>query len=895
MRGEELRLLAQEQAALRRVATLVARGAAPEEVFEAVVEEVGRLLPVDFADMGRYEPGGTLVFVGSWGNPVNDFPLGTRWVLGGRNLGTIVFETARPGRIDSYADASGGLGAGGRERGFRSAVGTPIIVEGRVWGVVIAGSMQQPLPADTELRLADFNELLATAVANAESHARLTRLAQEQAALRRVATLVARGSPPENLFAAIVNEVGHLLDVDIGGMGRYESDGTVNVVASWRGAMAQFPVGTRLRLGGSNLITRVFETGCSARMDRYAEASGPIGLAAIETGLQSAVATPIIVEDSLWGVLISGSSRKRPLPADTESRLAAFTELLATAIANAESRAGLARLAQEQAALRRVATLVARGAPREDVFAGVVGEAGRLLAVDFAGMARYEPDGAMTYVASWGRAGSLFPVGSRLALGGKNVSTLVFETGRGARIDHYVDASGAVGGIGRQTGFRSAVATPITVEDRVWGVMTAGSILEWPLAADTEDRLASFTELVATAIANTESRAGLARLAEEQAALRRVATLVARGSPPEAVAAAVAEEVVRLLPVDYAHMGRYEADGVLTILASCGTAVGQFPVGTRLALGTTTLAKLVFENGRPARIDTLAGVPGTLAAAAREHGIRSAVATPIIVEGRLWGVMGAGSILEQRRLADTEARLVEFTDLVATAIANGESRAALAASRARIVAASDQVRRRIERDLHDGAQQRLVSLGLELRAAQATVPSQLGELDGELSRVADGLRSVFEELREISRGIHPAILSERGLESALRVLARRSPLLVELDLHVERRPPEHLEAVGYYVVFEALTNAVKHAHASVVHVDLDADDTIMRLTIHDDGVGGADPGKGAGLVGLSDRIEALGGTVEVASPTGGGTTLLIEVPVAGRRSARIPAQLQPGD
>jgi GAF domain-containing protein len=887
--AENLRVLADEQAGLRRVATLVARGAAPEEVFAAVVEEVGRLLPVDFADMGRYEPGGTLVFVASWGSPAGQSPVGGGWSLEGKNLGTVVFETGRPARMDSYADASGPLGVGGRERGFRAAVGTPIIVEGSLWGVMIAGStLEQPMPADTESRLVSFTELVATAVANAESRAGLTRLAEEQAALRRVATLVARGSSPEEVSAAVVEEVGRLFPVDLATMGRYEPDGKVRYVAAWGMAVAPFPVGLRLRLGGQNLATTVFETGRPARMERYADASGPVGVAAREAGFRSSVGTPVLVEGHLWGAITAGSTEERPLPSDTEARLVGFTELVATAIANAESRAGLARLADEQAALRRVATLVAQGAPAEGVFAAVTQEVGQLLSIEYAHLARYESDRTVTFVAAAGRGDTLLPVGTRLKLEGRNVSTLVFETGRPARIDSYADATGPVAAAARERGVRASVGTPILVEGRLWGVIVVGSSGEPPLPAETEAQLTSFTELLATAVANAESRAGLGRLAEEQAALRRVATLVARGAAPEDVVAAVVEEVVRLLPVEYAHMGRYEPDGTLTVVASWGRAVRHIPAGTRLTFGETKLASLVFETGRPGRMNSSADASGRLAAAAREAGVRSSVATPVTVEGRLWGVMSVGSIVEQRRLADTEARLAEFTELVATAIANAESRAALAASRARIVAATDQARRRIERDLHDGTQQRLVSLGLELRAAQATVPSDLVELEDDLSHVAEGLVSVFDELREISRGIHPAILSERGLGPALRALGRRSPVPVEFDLHAERRLPEPLEVAAYYVASEALANAAKHAHATVVHVDLEAGETMVRLAIQDDGIGGADTGKGSGLVGLRDRIEALRGTLQVISPTGGGTTLRIEIPVESQYSGARP-------
>jgi GAF domain-containing protein len=310
LRTDELHVLAEEQAALRRVATLVARGAAPEEVFAAVTEEVGRLLAVDIAYMGRYEPDGAITTVASWGSAVDRFPVGPRRMLGGRNVSTLVFDTGRPARMDSYADASGTVGAGGRESGFHSSVGTPILVEGRLWGVMGAGSnLDQPMRSDTEARLARFTELLATAIANAESRARLAWLAEEQAALRRVATLVARGAAPEEVFAAVTGEIGQLLPVDLADMGRYESDGTVTYVGAWGKAIDYFPVGTRLLLGGKNLSTLVAETGRSARIDSYADASGPIGVASHDMGVRSAVATPIIVEGRLWGVMAAAPRR----------------------------------------------------------------------------------------------------------------------------------------------------------------------------------------------------------------------------------------------------------------------------------------------------------------------------------------------------------------------------------------------------------------------------------------------------------------------------------------------------------------------------------------------------------------------------------------------------------
>jgi signal transduction histidine kinase len=248
------------------------------------------------------------------------------------------------------------------------------------------------------------------------------------------------------------------------------------------------------------------------------------------------------------------------------------------------------------------------------------------------------------------------------------------------------------------------------------------------------------------------------------------------------------------------------------------------------------------------------------------------------VEGRLWGTAAANSKQPEPLPADTEARIANFTDLVATAIANANSRAELAASRARIVRSADEARRRIERDLHDGIQQRLVSIGLDLRATQAEVPAQPSDLQTQLAGVADGLTEALEELRELSRGIHPAILSQGGLGPALKALARRSAVAVDLDVDLQAQVSEPVQVAAYYVVSEALANAAKHARASVVQVHIRTTDGRLHLSVHDDGVGGADPRRGSGLVGLSDRVQALGGTITVHSPTGEGTRLRIDLP-----------------
>jgi signal transduction histidine kinase len=420
------------------------------------------------------------------------------------------------------------------------------------------------------------------------------------------------------------------------------------------------------------------------------------------------------------------------------------------------------------------------------------------------------------------------------------------------------------------------VGVPVSVEGRLWGVMVVAFTHEELLPADTEARLAGFTELIATAVANAQARGELREFAEEQAALRRVATLVARAVPPEEVFTAVSEEARRLLSSEATLMSRYDPDGAATIVgASTQTDAAVLPrVGTRLPLGGRDLHTLVFQTGRPARIDDYGDASKAAVDIARAAGVRSAVGAPISVAGRLWGLIGITSA--SKVPSGVEKRLAGFTELTATAIANAEAQAEVTASRARIVAAGDQARRRIERDLHDGAQQRLVSLALRLRAAQAAVPRELGaHLDHALAEAAGAL----DELGEIARGLHPAILAERGLAPALRTLARRSPFPVDLQTQLNERLPEPVEVSAYYVIAEALTNAAKHARASTVSVHLKVDGDVLLLAVRDDGAGGADLTGGTGLAGLKDRVEALGGRIFLDSPRGAGTTLRAELPL----------------
>jgi signal transduction histidine kinase len=421
----------------------------------------------------------------------------------------------------------------------------------------------------------------------------------------------------------------------------------------------------------------------------------------------------------------------------------------------------------------------------------------------------------------------------------------------------------------------ATVAVPIKVEGRLWGAMIISTLSE-PLPPDTDERLQSFTDLIATALANAEARGEVERLAEEQAALRRVATMVAQGLPASELFGAVAREVGALLGTDFAGIGRFEADAVIAVASSNET---MLPTGTRWEIDDASASAQVYRTGSSARVDRMdwSRVSGPLSAASARLGVVSTVASPIIVDGRTWGAVSVSSTHEALP-ADTEERLEKFTELVATAIANAESKSELAASRRRIVAASDESRRRIERDLHDGVQQRLVSLGLELQEMKHAMPRDHG-LEAQLGRIADGLGGALDDLVEIARGIHPAILSHGGLRPALAALARRSAVPVELETDMEGRLPEDVEVAAYYIVSEALTNVAKHGGASVVQLDVLADETSLRLSIRDDGVGGADLGRGSGLVGLKDRVEVLGGTITIESPPDGGTSLVVALPL----------------
>jgi GAF domain-containing protein len=868
---DALARLADDQAALRRVATLVAEGAPPEALFRAVADEVASVVGLPTVTLSHHHADGTFTVVAATNNP--GFHVGSRWPLDGPSLAATIHETSRTARIDDYSKLDGAVAAAMQDASMRAAAGSPIVVDGKVWGhISVAAKGREPLPAGTEQRLLDFTELISTAISNAESREALARLADEQAALRRVATLVARDAPPGDVFNAVAKEVGKLLDTDITVVGRYDGDGAATATGSWSSSPGEVPVGTRSTVGGRNVLTIVAETERPARIDGYDDTSGEAAEIARRHGWRSSIAAPIIVEGRLWGVMLVATKRPEPFPAGAEDRLAAFTDLVATALANAQAHDEVRRFGEEQAALGRVATLVAAGATPEQVFKSVVDETSSLLGLELVAFGRFDSDDTATIVA----ASTEYPVapGTTWSLKDPSVIATVARTKRAARIDDYGGLEGETARVARAQGFRSAIGAPLTVEGRHWGAIVAYSRDPEPIPERSEARLGQFTELVATAVANAEARQALERVAAEQATLRRIATLVAQGAQPEEVFAVVIEEVGDLFGTDLTAIGRFEDDPPAFLAVALGEGMKGVEVGTSWALADPLTAAHVFKSGRSACAnERLRERSAALADTLARAGAVSTVSSPIMVDGRLWGAVMVSSKAELP--VDTEERLEKFTGLVTTAIVNADSKSELAESRRRIVAAADQARRRIERDLHDGIQQRLIALTFRARAMTRRPLDELPDIAAELS---EGLKDASDELREISRGIYPTLLTEAGLGPALRALARRSEIPVDVDVKLEERLPAPVEAAAYYIASEALTNVAKHAHANVVQLIAAHDNGILTLEVRDDGAGGVDAGRGSGILGLTDRAEALGGTISITSPPRHGTRLSVRLP-----------------
>ncbi len=709
-------------------------------------------------------------------------------------------------------------------------------------------------------------------------------LVEEQAALRRVAVTVATESTAERVFDVVTEEVARLLGADAANLvcfGPRPGEGII--VGKWSEPGVQIPGdGTVVVIADGSALDQVARTGAPARL-----ATEDPGVPAelyerlVALGVTSLVAAPIVVSGGeIWGALVVSVTRDLQLTPNTEERLGQFAELVAVAIANAQAREELATLADEQAALSRVAVAVATEEQPERLFGTVSEEIGRLFGADAAATARYVDDeGAVEMLGLWQRDGdTAVPLVVRLPIQGGAIAR-VAQTGRSARIDLENEPPDirehmTAAGVG------SGVAAPIVVSGRLWGATSISIGDPGRFPRGVEERLEKFTSLVAVALANAQARDELATLAEEQAALSRVAVAVATEERPERLFNVVSEEIGRLFDADAGAIVRYVDDLDGAVIVGAWQRVGQIdvPLGVPLPFEGGAISR-VAQTGRTARID-LEAEPSDLRERMHAAKVNSGVAAPIVVSGRLWGATSISNGGDPGPFPPgIEERLEKFTSLVAVALANAEAREQLKASRARIVQAGDAERRRLERNLHDGAQQRLVTLALHLRIAESQLAEDPAAAADLIAEACDELALGLEELRELARGIHPAILTDHGLTPAVEALAARAPLPVDVNGLPSERLAEPIEAAAFYVVSESLANVAKYASASQARVDLARDDGVLVVEVSDDGIGGADAENGSGLRGLSDRVEALGGRFRVSSERGRGTTVRAELPV----------------
>jgi signal transduction histidine kinase len=551
----------------------------------------------------------------------------------------------------------------------------------------------------------------------------------------------------------------------------------------------------------------------------------------------------------------------------------------------------LERLVREREALTRVATLVARQPPQEEVFAGVTRETATLLDARMSLLLRVESPTQAVILAGWSRDETPVPVGSRGVLDGRGLVGQIMRTGRPVRIEDFDEVGETVAAQMRQIGVRAGVAGPVALGGRIWGALSAAWPEGAPIPASAEERVAAFAELVSYAIDNAETREDLRRLADEQAALRRIATLVAQGAEARAVFDAVCEETGRLFAATSVNLAHYTTDGLNETMSGWSLRGVHVPTGTLLPLEGETINAVVRETAAPGRFDSYETSSGHLAARLRALGIRSEVGAPVVVEGQVWGALIAGTDEPEPLPPGTEFRLAKFAELIATAVSNATVRSELIASRARIVQAAFEQRRRVVRDLHDGAQQRLVHavMTLQLAHGHSEAPPELARLVHE---ALEHTSAAIVELRELAHGIHPALLTTRGLTAAVEALADRAPVPVRVDIP-EQRYPASVESAAYFVAAEALTNVAKYAQATRAHVAGRRHGDSLIIEVEDDGVGGATLSTGGGLAGLQDRIAAFQGKLLIDSTPGHGTRIRAEI-LLPTDPNREPSAAEPG-
>lgn len=707
-----------------------------------------------------------------------------------------------------------------------------------------------------------------TVVAEVPSRAEAARIADEQTALRSVASGVARGAPASEVFAAVDRAIADIAGADLSALLRFEPDGQASVLASTAAGSAQAPAVARLHVGAD--LGRLRD---GATFSLWPAGTLRTVLAATADGAvppdQPALAVPIRLGGAVWGLTVLAAPAE-PSAADTAARITEFAEFVGPALAAAQATAELRQLADEQASLRRIAELAAREAPADEMLQAVADEAARLAGVRFSTLLRYEDDGTTEVVALSGPPPGV-AVGMRASGDGDGATQRAWRTRAAARVDDLTRVSGLWPELARRHGYSSSVAVPIPIRERLWGVLVVVG-KGGPLPGETEEHLRSFAELAGTGISAAEARLELRTLADEQGALRRVAELAARGAALDAVFAAAAREASALFDGSPASLARYTDSGDAEVVAVTNSPA---PLGLRIPLTDDTGTGVVHRTGRAYRVQDFTVT--SLADVAADLGVRSAVTVPVTVEGHVWGALSVASTGPPVP-PDAVDRLAPFADLAAAAIATAQTRDELLASRARVLTTADDTRRRVQRDVHDGAQQRLVHTIINLKLARDDSARGLEVTD----LIADALRSAEQanqELRDVVRGILPAALTRGGLRPGIESLMTDTTIPVRLTFDSPRLPAA-TETTAYFVVAEALTNVVKHAEAAHAWVDVRLDHGRLVLEVRDDGKGGADPRRGSGLTGLFDRVAAGDGLLIISSPPGVGTHVHASLPVA---------------
>ncbi len=833
-------------------------------MFEAVAAQAAAWSNADGATLIRFEGGGYYTVVGSCAGVS---PVGTRIAMAEGAEGPIAeilrsAQAPQPG-LDSKQMEAGlpDVCAG------PASVGIPVVVDDRLWGVLEVMTGDSPLGPTAVRRLQHFSTLVARSVAHANARAELRVLVAERAFLRRIHAVAGRGGTGADVLAAIAAEGSAWLDGLSTTLVRLEDDGSSTVVASSDHAREMTdddrthdPELIDAELIDAELIDEVVRSVMASCVDDAAQS--PVD----ERRVRAAVGVPLSMAGRIWGVFIAASPW-RAIPPDAEHRLARFAEAVTPTILSAQART---QLAQEQAALRRVAEIAARDAPTGEILAAVALGASTVTNVEYSGLFRHNPDGSSEIVALHGAPEGYF-VGMRAPGDGDGKVLGSLRSGQHARVDDLSSVPGSWPEIATRSGFTTGVGVPIFINGALWGALFAAG--RQRLSAATEEQLTRFAELAGIAMSAAQARSAVRTLAETQAALGRVAGLVARGAALDEVFTAVATGASHLVEDVAAVLVQFDSDGSFIAVAAANSTLA---VGFRSQPHEGALLSDLARTGSPAPLESFQRRPST--DAPPQPGIGPTVAAPITVEGRLWGAL----TLSRRQWPvpeDIDQRLRKFAELAGAAIANAQNKANLTASRARVVASADEARRRLQRDVHDTAQQRLVHTILTLKLARHAIATGRPP-DALVEEALFNAERASSELRDIVRGILPAALTRGGLRLGLESLIADLALRVDLQVTAPRFSTG-TEQTAYLIVAEALTNVVKHSQAQRAAVSVAMEGNTLLIEVRDDGIGGANPSRGTGLIGLADRVEAVDGVLTIASPPGVGTTLLVRLPVHG--------------